>query len=64
MINPHHPSRIILDREEYHKLKRSQAMLRALEAGGVDNWDWHSEALSEYMKSLKGKPWDNGESED
>lgn len=42
---------------EYYQLKRAQAMLRALEAGGVDNWDWHHEAYMEYLRSTKGKPW-------
>lgn len=64
MKNPHSPLNIVITREKYHSLKRSQALLRALEAGGVDNWDWHSEAYREYMKDIKGKPWDNGEGDD
>ena len=35
--NPHHPNNVTIPREQYHSLKRSRAMLSALEAGGVDN---------------------------
>jgi len=62
--NPHHPDNVTIPREQYHSLKRSRAMLSALEAGGVDNWDWYGEAYQDYMKAIKGKPWDNGESDD
>lgn len=27
-----------------------EAKLQALEAGGVDNWEWYGESLSEYHK--------------
>ena len=64
MRNPHHANNIVITREEYHKLKRAKAMLKALEAGGVDNWDWYSEAYRDYAKSVRGKPWDNTDSED
>jgi len=49
--------RRLISVEEYYKLKRAQAMLRALEAGGVDNWEWHDEAYREYLRYSKGKPW-------
>lgn len=57
MINPHRSDRIILSRAEFYRLKRAQAMLQALESGGVDNWEWHHEAYKEYMKEAKGQPW-------
>jgi hypothetical protein len=64
MRNPHTVESITIPREQYFSLKRSEAMLQALEAGGVDNWDWHSEAYRDYMKSIKGEPWDNGEGDE
>jgi len=30
---------------EYNELEKRDAILRALEAGGVDNWEWYSESL-------------------
>lgn len=32
------------------ELERAAAKLAALEAGGVDNWEWYSESLREYRK--------------
>ena len=31
-------------------LERAQAKLQALEAGGVDNWEWYGESLKEFHK--------------
>ncbi len=36
--------------KEYENLKRSASMLQALEASGVDNWEWYSEALSSFFE--------------
>lgn len=36
---------IKITKREYEALKRDQAVLRALEAGGVNNWEWYSESL-------------------
>ena len=33
---------------EYSKMQRQIAKLEALEAGGVDNWDWYGESLKEW----------------
>lgn len=33
---------------EYAKMQRSIAKLAALEAGGVDNWDWYDESLKDW----------------
>ena len=30
------------------ELERAEAKLNALEAGGVDNWEWYGESLKEY----------------
>lgn len=59
MRNPHSPANITIPRDEYHRLKRASAMLSALEAGGVDNWEWHSEAIRDYAQRIKGTPWDD-----
>lgn len=32
------------------ELERAQAKLNALEAGGVDNWEWYSESLKDWFK--------------
>lgn len=60
------PERRLLDWTEYVKLKRAEAMLQALEASGVDNWDWHGEAYRSYIKSTRGELWaeqDDGDDE-
>lgn len=35
---------------ELQKLKRAQSKLEALEAGGVDNWEWYGESLKDWFK--------------
>lgn len=32
---------ITITRKEYNELKHDQLVLRALEMGGVDNWEWY-----------------------
>lgn len=49
--------RRLIDHDEWIRLKRAQAFLQALLAGGVDNWDWYSEAYNDYIKSTQGTPW-------
>ena len=39
---------------EYQELVDRAGRLFALEAGGVDNWEWYDECISEYYKD-KGK---------
>lgn len=36
---------------ELENLQRAQAMLSALEAAGVDNWDFYDDALSEFRQA-------------
>jgi len=38
----------MISKKEYEKLKRDQEKLEALEAGGVDNWEFYGEALKEW----------------
>lgn len=42
--------KVFLDESTYKTLKRDSLKLAALEAGGVDNWDFYSDALHYYYK--------------
>jgi len=35
-------------KQRLKELERAEAKLNALEAGGVDNWEWYGESLKEY----------------
>lgn len=35
---------ITITLDEYHELVAAQELLSALEAGGVDNWEWYYES--------------------
>lgn len=41
-------SNIQISKEEYARLQDRDDKLRALENGGVDNWEWYDEAMSGY----------------
>jgi hypothetical protein len=41
---------ITISKDKYEELIKDQAKLRALEAGGVDNWEWYGESLKDYFK--------------
>lgn len=36
--------------KEYNELTYDSRKLAALEAGGVDNWEWYSESLKEFWE--------------
>lgn len=38
----------LISKEELADLLRASNKLSCLEAGGVDNWTWYDEALSDY----------------
>lgn len=38
----------LISKEELADLLRASSKLSCLEAGGVDNWTWYDEALTEY----------------
>lgn len=42
--------KVTISASEYKKMKRDLAKLSALEAGGVDNWEWYGESLSGWHK--------------
>ncbi len=37
---------VTISSEEYTELKQAQAILEALYAGGVDNWEWYEDAIA------------------
>lgn len=37
---------IKVSQKEYKQLIRDQKILRALEAGGVEDWEWYSESIN------------------
>lgn len=41
---------ITITKKEYNSLQRDSQKLAALEAGGVDNWEWYSESLKEFWE--------------
>lgn len=43
-------SEVKINAKQLQKLERSQRMLDALLAGGVDNWEWYSESLKDFRK--------------
>jgi len=43
-------SKVTITASEYKKMQREIAKLHALESGGVDNWEWYSESLSDWNK--------------
>ena len=42
-----------LDDKRIKELLRKEAKLNALEAGGVENWDWYGESLKEYSATIE-----------
>lgn len=43
---------ITITKKEYEEMKRELRKLYALEAGGVDNWQWYDASLEDYRKEL------------
>lgn len=41
------PKMVTISEERYKYLHKRDDILSALEAGGVDNWEWYSESLRE-----------------
>jgi hypothetical protein len=41
---------VTISREEFERLNDRDFKLSCLESGGVDNWQWYSEALEDYWK--------------
>lgn len=43
-------SNVTITLKQLKEFERSQAKLNALEAGGVDNWEWYDESLKSWHK--------------
>lgn len=41
---------VTISKEEYENLCEDQRMLNALQAAGVDNWDWYDDAMEMFHK--------------
>jgi len=39
---------VTISKKEYEELLKKSRKLRALENGGVDNWEWYDESLTKY----------------
>lgn len=46
-------TQVTLKKSEYEKMQRELSKLYALEAGGVDNWEFYSESLTEWHKEIE-----------
>jgi hypothetical protein len=44
---------IKISEKRLKELERAEAKLAALEAGGVDNWEWYDEALKDYRETIE-----------
>ncbi len=42
--------KVEITEKEYKSLLRDSAILHALEAGGVDNWEWYGESLASFYE--------------
>jgi len=42
--------KVEITEKEYKSLLRDSAILRALESGGVDNWEWYGESLASFWE--------------
>lgn len=40
---------VIISKRDFDKLNRDSRKLAALEAGGVDNWEWYGESLKDFV---------------
>lgn len=52
---------VTITKEQLEKLKRSQRLLQALQAGGVDNWEQYYEATRDFYRDEYGDEEDQEE---
>lgn len=45
-------NKYIVPEKRLRELLKAEARLAALEAGGVDNWEWYSDSLNDYLKNF------------
>lgn len=41
---------VTITKKQYDRLLKRDFKLECLEAGGVDNWEWYSESLEDYIE--------------
>ena len=46
---------VTIPTKEYIKLIKDSLKLQALDAGGVDNWDWYDDAMELYREWVAEK---------
>ena len=46
-------STVTISAEHYLSLTRSELVLEALEAGGVENWEWYSDVVDPRRPAIK-----------
>ena len=51
-------NRYVIEEKMLLKLITAYFKLKALEAGGVDNWSWYGDSLNNYLKKLMPKDLD------
>lgn len=49
---------VTITQERYMQLMKAELMLQCLESGGVDDWQWHDEAVIDYYKQAVEKGWE------
>lgn len=45
-------NKYIVPEKRLRELLETEARLAALEQGGVDNWEWYSDSLNDYLKDF------------
>lgn len=43
---------IVISREELKEMHKSCMLMDALDGGGVDNWNWYGESISNYLEFI------------
>ena len=43
---------VTISRKDFNDLMKAEAELRALEFGGVDNWEWYGESFQQFDESI------------
>ena len=43
--------KVEISKAEYEELLEAQELLRALQYGGVDNWEWYEASIEDYQAS-------------
>lgn len=54
MVRGDKMSKVEISSERLDELEDKEARLDALDAGGVDDWEWYGESLTEYFEKKNG----------